>query len=61
MDETVKATTIMSPEQIKERCQYLLERRQGDEPVWTSAQMFPIVSDYLALLNEMAMLRTGVR
>jgi hypothetical protein len=50
-----------NPEEIKARCEWLRERRQGEEPVWTSDQMYPIVTEYLVLLQEMARLRTGVR
>ena len=39
---------------------WLIERQQGDVPVWTSEQMLPIVSDYLCLLDEYARLRTGI-
>ena len=50
----------MSPEMIKERCQYLIERGQGDEPVWTSAQMYGIVGEFLRLLDDYARVRTGI-
>lgn len=50
----------MSPERIRERCQYLIERGQGDEPIWTSAQMEDIVVAYMRVLDEYARIRTGI-
>jgi hypothetical protein len=54
------AQTMTTPEQIKARCEWLIERRQGDTPIWTSDTMYAIVADYLRLLDEMARLRTGI-
>lgn len=50
-----------NPEQIKARCEWLRERNQGDAPVWTSDQVYPIVAEYLCLLAELARLSTGIR
>ena len=50
----------MSPEQIKARCEWMMERRQGDEPIWTSAQMLPILNEYLRTMDDLARVRTGI-
>jgi hypothetical protein len=55
------SATERNPEQIKARCEWLRERHQGDVPVWTSDQVYPIVAEYLRLLMELARLQTGVR
>lgn len=51
----------MNAEQIKRRCEWLIERRQGDVPIWTSDQMHDIVMENLRLIEEVERLRTGVR
>jgi len=45
---------------IKERCEYLIERRQGDEPIWTSDQMLAMVNEYLRVLDAYSRVRTGI-
>ena len=50
----------MSPEMIKARCEYLIDRRQGDEPVWTSDQMLAILIEYYRVWDDLARIRTGI-